>query len=137
MRKSNSKPDDVAAGEAIAEMRRLSKRYAEAAESGKYSFPEAARRHKRLKTFCEKVVAGIGKRYSQRDDFVVWANLILAYDDIYLIQLQDEDELCGSKSVEAARNNVLRMLLQRAVETGDQLVEKAARWNAQQGGAHV
>jgi hypothetical protein len=128
------KPDSVTAGEDIAEMRRLSQRYIDAItfEGGAADY---TRCFGELVAFGKTVLAKIGKGYSQRDDFVVWANLVLAYDDIYLAELEEESVFGGS--IDHNRNHVLKLMFERARETGDQLIVTAQRWNAQQGGANV
>ncbi|MFT3731119.1 MAG: hypothetical protein QM780_06795 [Hyphomicrobium sp.] len=148
---TNFKPDSVTAGEDIAELRRLSERNVHtllhSAKLGgvwgtspecKAANDESDRAIKELFDFGEVVNRKIGNSYTQRDDFVVLGNLILAIDDIYLEELEDEIEFFGSEAtVDGHRNRALSKMIELARTAGDSLVREAARWNAENGGANV
>lgn len=145
--KKVDKPDSVVAGEDIAEMRRLSARYLDALSAQceladndprlVRACSKTDRCLKQLFDFGELVKSKIGKSYLQRDDFVVLANLVLAIDDIYLEQLNEEQECFGAGGIDGNRNEVLRFLMERGREDGDRLIAEATAWRLVHGGADV
>lgn len=147
----NFKPDSVIAGEDIAELRRLSAAHEKAHEDcGKLagtwgSSPESVaartqieRSFEELCRFTEAVKQKIGRRYAQRDDFVVLGNLVLAIDTIYVDELNDEVEFFqAAATIDGHRNRALSTMFELARTAGDRLVREAAIWNAEHGDADV
>ncbi len=146
--RSDCKPDSIAAGEDIAELRRLSQRHIEALEcearldgnapQHKETCENTSRCLQDLCDFGETLKSKVARCYSQRDGFVVLGNLVVAIDDVYLEGLEEEVAFFGAEArIEGHRNGVLRTLIELARKDGDKLVREAACWNASQGGANV